>query len=299
MQMNISFFKIKIDEIVIFVVLIKCSNMNKKNFIVPYDFTAVADIALNHALVTAQTANANIYLLHVVNGEKEIAAKTAQLNDVISKLKTSAEVTPIVRIGNIFEDIGYVASEHNAQLIFMGTHGAHGWQHITGSHALRVITKSSVPFVVVQSKDIRPEGYQNIVVPLDLSKETQQKLVHVASLAKYFNSKIHIVTIEETDPTLAKRISDNIYIAENFLRDRDIEFTTQLIKEAGFDKETVKHAVRVEADLIAIMNLNQQNLFGLLTANYEQYIITNDAEIPTLIVNPIETQYGRSILFSN
>jgi len=45
------------------------------------------------------------------------------------------------------------------------------------------------------------------------------------------------------------------------------------------------------------MNLNQQNLFGLLTANYEQYMITNDAMIPTLIVNPIESKYGTSFLF--
>ncbi|HRO76482.1 MAG TPA: universal stress protein [Crocinitomicaceae bacterium] len=272
--------------------------MNKKNFIVPYDFTSVADVALNHAIVTAQLADANIYLLHVVGSEKEIATKKDKLNEVISALKTAVEITPIIRIGNIFEDIGNVASEHNAQLIFMGTHGAHGWQHITGSHALRVITNSSVPFVVVQNKNIKPEGYKNIVVPLDLSKETQQKLVHVASLAKYFNSKIHIVTIEESDPLQSKKLHDNLLIAGNFLSEREIEYTTQVISQSGYDKEIVKHAVRLDADLIAIMNLNQQNLFGLLTANYEQYIITNDAEIPTLIVNPIEAKYGRSVLFS-
>jgi nucleotide-binding universal stress UspA family protein len=87
-------------------------------------------------------------------------------------------------------------------------------------------------------------------------------------------------------------------IAENFLSERGIEFSTEVIKQAGYDKEIVKHAVRVDADLIAIMNLNQNNIFGLLTSNYEQYIITNDAKIPTLIVNPIESQYGKSILFS-
>lgn len=272
--------------------------MNTKNFIVPYDFTEVANVALNHAIVTAKSANANIYLLHVVGSNKEIASKSEQLREVIANLKTSVTITPIVRIGNIFDDIGNVASEHNAQLIFMGTHGQHGWQHITGSHALRVITNSTVPFVVVQKKDIKPEGYKNIIVPLDLSKETQQKLVHVAALAEYFGSKIHIVTIEESDPFNAKKLQDNMLIAGNFLSDRGIDFTSQIISQSGYDKEIVKHAVRLDADLIAIMNLNQNNLFGLLSANYEQYIITNDAEIPTLIVNPIESQYGRSIFAS-
>lgn len=272
--------------------------MTKKNFIVPYDFTPVADIALNHAIVTAKKANANVYLLHVVENSKDIAPKTEELNAVIANLKSSVDITPIIRIGSIFEDIGNVASEHNAQLIFMGTHGAHGWQHIVGSHALRVVTSSVVPFVIVQEKDVKPEGYQNIVVPLDLSKETQQKLVHVASLAEYFGSKIHIVTIAESDEILAQKLRDNIIIAENFLSERGIEFSTEVIEQSGYDKEIVKHAVKVDADLIAIMNLNQNNIFGLLTSNYEQYIITNDAKIPTLIVNPIESQYGKSILFS-
>lgn len=271
--------------------------MNKKNFIVPYDFTPVAEIALNHAIVTAKALDASIYILHVVSGDKEIAPKQEELKEIISNLNTSVEIIPIVRIGNIFDDIGNVAAEHLSQLIFMGTHGPHGLQHIFGSHALRVVTNSSVPFIIVQERNIKPEGYKDIVVPLDLAKETKQKLVHVANLAKYFNSKIHIVTLEEKDPTLSRRISDNIYLAKNFLEERDIEYTTHIVSQAGFDKEVVKHAIQVDADLIAIMNLNQQNLFGLLTANYEQYMITNDAMIPTLIVNPIESKYGTSFLF--
>jgi hypothetical protein len=52
----------------------------------------------------------------------------------------------------------------------MGTHGAHGWQHITGSHALKVVTNSTTPFVIVQEARINKSGYDDIVVPLDLHK---------------------------------------------------------------------------------------------------------------------------------
>ena len=68
---------------------------------------------------------------------------------------------------------------------------------------------------------------------------------------------------------------------------------------SGFDKEVVKYAVSVEADLIAIMNLNRNSFLNALSSNYEQYIITNDALIPALIVNPVYKEgYGQSILFS-
>jgi hypothetical protein len=64
-------------------------------------------------------------------------------------------VTPVVRVGSVYEDIGDAAAEIDADLIIMGTHGMRGMQFITGSRALRVITSSSVPFVVVQERPIK------------------------------------------------------------------------------------------------------------------------------------------------
>jgi hypothetical protein len=47
------------------------------------------------------------------------------------------------------------------------------------------------------------------------------------------------------------------------------------------------------------MNLNRSSFLSAITANYEQYIITNDAKIPALIVNPVDNSgYGQSVLFS-
>jgi nucleotide-binding universal stress UspA family protein len=145
--------------------------MNHKVFVVPHDFTPVADNALNHAIATAKIVNARIYLLHVVGKLKEIEAAEAQLKKVIIDKKSEVELVPSVRVGNIFEDIGDFAAEHHAELIFMGTHGIKGWQQITGSHALKVITHSEVPFIVVQQKEIGETGYDSIVVPLDLNAE--------------------------------------------------------------------------------------------------------------------------------
>ncbi|MBI2257962.1 MAG: universal stress protein [Flavobacteriia bacterium] len=271
--------------------------MKNKNFIVPHDFSSVADNAFDHALATAKIVSAKIYLLHVVAKDKKIKEAEDKLNQLIKQKDTTIEIEPIVRVGNIFEDIGEVASEHHAELIFMGTHGRHGWQHITGSHALKVITNSSVPFIVVQERVIKPTGYDDIVVPLDLNKETKQKLAYVANIAKYFKSKVHVITPDESDEYLKHQINASLQFAQRFFNERNLEMTTKIVPSSGFDKEVVKHAVAVDADLIAIMNLNQNNLFGVITANYEQYIITNDAQIPTLIVNPIESPYGSSVLF--
>jgi nucleotide-binding universal stress UspA family protein len=270
--------------------------MSKKVFIVPHDFTSVADIALEHAIATAKPLNAVVHLLHVVSKDSQIKEAADKLDAVIAKYNNEGvEMIPTVRIGSIFEDIGVYASEHLAELIFMGTHGAHGWQHIVGSHALKVVTSSTVPFIIVQERVVKKTGYDSIVVPMDLHKETKQKLSMVANLAKYFNSKVHVVTPDETDEFLRYQVESNIIFSQRFFKERGIEMTSAIVSSSGFDKEVVKYAVSVDADLIAIMNLNRNSFLNAITANYEQYVITNDALIPTLIVNPVEVNTGSAL----
>jgi nucleotide-binding universal stress UspA family protein len=272
--------------------------MDKKTFIVPHDFTAVADVALEHAIATAKPLGAQVFILHVVSKEKNTSEAEEKLAKMIeSHAKSGVDLIPSVRVGNIFDDIGEFAAEHHAELIFMGTHGAHGWQHITGSHALKVITNSDVPFIIVQEKGVKETGYDDIVVPMDLHKETKQKLAIVANLAQYFNSRVHVITPDESDEFLRHQVNANIKFAKKFFSDKGIIVTTTLAPSSGFDKEIVKHAVNIDADLIAIMNLNRKNFLGTITANYEQYIITNDAKIPALVVNPVDLNpYGSSFL---
>jgi hypothetical protein len=77
----------------------------------------------------------------------------------------------MIRIGNFINEIGNAASEVGAQLIIMGTHGPRGLiQSIRGGDAMKVITHSEKPFIVVQEKGIKETGYDNIVVPMDMTE---------------------------------------------------------------------------------------------------------------------------------
>jgi nucleotide-binding universal stress UspA family protein len=275
----------------------------KKKLIVPYDFTDIADNAIHHALVTGKVVNADVHVLHVVSKNDEIKAAKEKISEATEKARLSSKAQDVeiinhVRVGNIFDDIADFAVEIGAELIFMGTHGATGWQHITGSHALKVVTSSPAPFVIVQGHDINESGYDDIVVPLDLHKETKQKLTLVANIAQYFDSRVHVVIPDESDEFLKHTVKANIVFANKFFGERGIEVTTTLADSSGFDKEVVKHALKVNADLIAIMNLQKNQLMGLFGSNHEQYMITNDAEIPVLIVNPIDATNTYQTIFT-
>ena len=274
-----------------------------KTVLVPTDFTQVARVALEHGVKTAQVIGGGVTLLHVVSDASEVEGAKQKLEkeaEWVQKSDANVEVKSIVRIGNIFDDIGDAASEISAELIFMGTHGATGWQKIIGSRALKVITHSEVPFIVVQTKGIKSTGYDDIVVPLDLHKETKQKLEVVANMAKYFSSKVHLITPKESDEYLSNQLERNLYFAKNYLGERDIDFTTKVAERGDFDDQIIKHAEEVDADLICIMNLQKNSLMGmgLLGSNYEQQLMTNDSHIPVLIVNPVQTSIAGGSVFT-
>ena len=123
--------------------------------LVPHDFTSVADCAISHAAQVAKSYNGDVYLLHVVSKQKEVEPTREKLKEIALKAegKYGVNMHVVVRIGSIFEDIGDVASEISAGYIVMGTHGARGMQKILGSHAIKVISHSKVPFIVVQEKE--------------------------------------------------------------------------------------------------------------------------------------------------
>jgi nucleotide-binding universal stress UspA family protein len=210
-------------------------------------------------------------------------------------IESSVTVHTMVRQGKPYAGIGEAASEIGAELIIMGTHGMRGMQFITGSRALRVITSSSVPFIVVQERGLRAGGYKNIVVPMDLQRETRQSIGLVARIASYFNGKAHVIVPRETDEFLHHKLKDNILYAEKFLKERNIAMEA-VVAEAdsggGFVKYVLEYARKTDADLIAVMNMAGTNIFGTLGVPHEEDMITNTAMIPVMLLNPVNNTAG-------
>ena len=265
----------------------------KTKLLVPTDFTNEAHSAIQHAVKLGVIVQAEVILLNVVKDKSDIPAATTKLKEEEKWAKTvndQIDVRSIVGVGNIFDDIGDAASELGVSLIIMGTHGASGWQKITGSYALKVITNSSVPFIVVQDQLMNDTGYDSIVVPLDLNNETKQKLEMVASIAHYFDSEVHLITPNESDEFLSNKLKANRIWAAKYLKGKNVKFTTQIVDDGDNLLEGVfKLSKKVEADLIAIMNLQKNSLMGVLGSSYQQEIIANKAKVPVLCLNPLKS----------
>lgn len=265
--------------------------MNARRILVPSDFTGVADCAVGHALRTAEIIGGSVVIMHVVPKpilrDKAATNLEFQAKEAIKRFPTVA-VSYSVREGSIFEEIPQAAIDEKADLIIMGTHGLKGMQHLTGSYALKVVTNSKVPFVIVQERPIKPRGYRNIIVPLDLSKETKQKLKMAAGMAGYFNSKIHLFSPFESDQYLQNQLQRNLSYAKKFFVENGINHDTTIGKTRshGFAKDLIRFAHEQDADLITILNAGEGNLSGILGGKEEANVIKNEWQIPVMLINP-------------
>jgi nucleotide-binding universal stress UspA family protein len=256
-------------------------------FIVPHDFTEAGDAALFNSFFLAKPRKAEIKLLHIVSDKSKGAQAHKKLEDIIAKHKEAAgdlKVTPLVKVGSIFEDIGGIAEENEAKLIIMGTHGAKGMQKLFGSYAIKVVTSTSVPFLVVQKDKKVMDDIKSIVVPIDLSKESLQIINTAGDVARMFGAKIHVVGEKQSDPRLAQQIKIRISIVKKEFEEKNVDSEVHVLEGSkSYQHKIMQFALENKSDMIAVAYYNS-SLFPQFDS-YFQSLISNKENIPCLIAN--------------
>jgi nucleotide-binding universal stress UspA family protein len=260
----------------------------KKTVLIPWDFTDKAEYAFAHAVNVSKITGHSISLLNVVKRESEIQQATTNLLAAADAMTQKYGVKPeiIIKKGDIFKTIGQTATDHNADIVIMGTHGIRGLQKLTGSWALKVIVRTKVPFVVVQDFP-KSNNYQKVVFPVDYKRESKEKIKWSSFLSGNYNSKFYIIHPKITDRGLKKKLHTNLFFTKKYLDNNRIEY--EIIQAPGksdFGKETIEYAQQVNADLILIITTKNIIFVDYVLGANEQQIIANTAKIPVMCVNP-------------
>ncbi len=269
---------------------------DKDTILVPTDFSEVCDNAVNHGCDLAKYFNFRVVVLHVITKEtkKFLKDEGKSIDDLNKKMEDyvkekaeefGVEVDYVLKEGNIFDEIGNTAKEVNAGLVILGTHGKVGFQRLTGSYALKVINNTDVPTVVVQKKRYTG-GYRNIVFPVTPITEDRQKVKLAISIAKAFDSKIHIFPKEENDKIWQKKMKVIIKQITDAFDDNGVRYVVADPSEwpGNFAKQVIDYAVVNEADLIMIMTSSEPTLPMFDT--WDEQIIFNSSQIPVMCINP-------------
>ncbi len=275
--------------------------------VVPVDFGEQAQIALEQAVRLAHVINGDITLLYVIEShglfsrlanplqdeelKKEINQKLDELIDNVEK-KDGIKTDKVIAHGAVYEKISEVAEMLGARFIVMGTNGGSGKlirRRFIGSNALRVVRESKVPVITIKGKHHR-EGCKNIVLPLDLTKETREKVTKAIEFAKLYNSDVRIASVLfTTDEFIVNRLTRQLSQVKSFMEKAGVRCTAEIIKgikgEESLGQIIIDYANKVEGDVIMIMTQQETDITELFIGSAAQEII-NKSDIPVLSIVP-------------
>lgn len=280
---------------------------NPQRILVPVDFSETSMMAIEHGAFTAQLFKAQLVLLHVVENHWENFSIVApeirvdapsDLTNLIEKrleevakdisTKYGVQSTCLTSDGNIFQEIITVSEEQKIDLIVMGTHGTAGVvEFFAGSNTFKVVTESTCPVLSVR-KQSGKLGFKNIVLPVDDSMHSRQKVNYAAEMAKHFSATIHILGLANTnDETAMKRFDLKLEQVEDYLKQAGLTSTRKVINGGNQAKVTYDFAKSIDADLIVIMTDQEEAITGRLMGTYAQQIV-NHSKIPVMSIQPIQ-----------
>jgi len=187
-----------------------------KNILVPLDGSKLSEASLGPAALFAQTYNAQITLLHVIeqgapaevhkdrhltqpDEAKAYLQETARNAFPGMKVETHVHTAPVA---DVIKSISEHVTEFKPDLIITCTHGNSGVHDVLiGSIAQQIVARGSTPLLLVKP-DIPRFKLGRILVPLDPDSHHDASLPIAKSFGETFGAKIHLLSIIPTFSTL-------------------------------------------------------------------------------------------------
>lgn len=291
--------------------------MVKKNkIIVAFDFHKQSLIALDQVQSIARFLKADIILVYIIEPVDmitQIFRRDGVMSEVRKKLehdlkeiceKTAKEtgLTVSYRIGEgkVYEIISEIADEIKPRFIVMGKNDADdGIKKYLGSNATHIIKESKCPVITIKGQEHKL-GYKNIVVPLDLTKTTREKVFNAISLGLHYKSTIWLVSVLSGGISYRQsRIFARLKKAQKTIQDNGVPCNIRLYKKSKTpDYDVVmNYSLEIDADLIMIMT-HQESGFKDHYIGKFAYEIINSSEIPVMTVVPATIKPERKLVKS-
>lgn len=271
--------------------------------IVAMDFSNTSIHCIEYAIPLANKVKSNIILVWVdkITAQESLYPDTSNQNrneakkrfeellkEYGKKMAKGLKIEYKLRKGKIYHEIDSLATSTDALMIIAGAHGISGFEELwIGSNAFKIVTNSSVPVITVRNDFEVSGSIRSILVPVDSSPETRQKLPFIAKLAGYFKPEVHIVATHSSHLKSIQRLSEkNSKEAVQFFKDQKIKYIQDSIVSNDITKAVISYAEKINADMVAIMTERETPMNILMGPQAQQLI--NRSPIPVLCIHPYE-----------
>lgn len=264
--------------------------------LVAVDFNDTSINAYNHAVGLAEKMNASLLLAWVGNkvGIKNVNAKNfndaktiaeKKFQQLIEEDKNKIDIEYKLLKGNMHSAISKLSIEMKVDMIILGIKGKSGVSRFfMGDNTSEIIKKSECPVITISDKRKSSQGLEKIVMPIDDSINTRQKVPIVTKIAKAFGAKVYILGVYTSNVASLKMRVDNYLkqVAKHF-KTKKIDYEVKTVKSASMIKPTLNYSEEIEANLLAVMHNEEGSTSELFLGTQAQQLI-NQSHIPVVVV---------------
>ena len=284
-----------------------------KKILIPVDFQEQSMLALLQSYNLARLIQAEIVLLYVHEQPGILASLFSkdQHNEILSKIdeklaelagKTSLisglKISYHVEKGRIYSKIIEVAQDIQADYIIMGTHSTEAGEKQemrVGANASKVIRSAICPVITFNTKHPY-SGCRNILLPVDFTKETSQKIAKCIEIAKIYEAGIKVVTAiwTKNNPEIKYILHQQGANATDQIKAAGIECSFEIV-ESDDDEKTLVPAIlnyaeqQGDIDLILILTQQEIGIVEYFVGSHAQEFIRL-SPIPVMSIIPKEAR---------
>ncbi len=274
-----------------------------KKLLVAVDFSECSINALEHAISIANKAEADVEMMFVIKPESSrdmftegpqtlsamVKDKFEELVEKYQPMMHKHKIGYLIREGKVYREIVNEAERKDVFLVIVGTHGSSGFEEFwIGSNAFRIVSGCTKPVITIRGGVSISRDLKKIVLPLDSTPETRQKVPFTAYMARIFEAEVHILRVYSTSVNAVRRNIDSY--AEQVMKhlaEDNIKYVLENVEAENLTDSTIEYALRVNANLISIMTEQETTTKNLLLGPYAQQMV-NHSPIPVLSIHPKE-----------
>jgi nucleotide-binding universal stress UspA family protein len=269
--------------------------MMMKQIIVPLDFSEESMNALEMALLISSRNKADIQMVNVLDTshfEEEQRVSRAKLNDIVLKyenrLGSGVKLSYIVKRGKVCVKIVDQAESFDNSVIILSSHGSSGFdEFFHGSNAFRIINSSERPVIAIRH-GIQARRIHKILLPIDYSPETRQKVPYVTELARGLEAQVHVLAVSSgKDEELLQRLRSWLVQTAEYLEENKIDNVTAKRNGESIPDLIIDYVKAEKIDLISIMTEKNSSISNLVFGNNALELL-NKSPVPILCFMPKE-----------
>ena len=123
-------------------------------------------------------------------------------------------------------------------------------------------------------------------MPLDVSKETKEKISKAIELAGLYGSHIHLMSVLTTDDEfIVNKLKRQMGSVENFIKEHNVSCSHEFVTGDDVAEEIVKYAKKIKADLVILMTQKEMGWTDMFLSDEAQEVL-NETEVPVLSIRP-------------